>query len=114
SSGGYRDVADEGAHPSDLQVNEDNNTFQGVCSSGCTGGSTSLVVNATVKGGTQGEGRFLIDKNPAKTISSGQLVSGGWTVQALANFTGTNFPVSVFMQTAAAATSQPKNIAPGT
>jgi len=114
SSGGYRDIADEGAHPFDLQVSEDNNTFQGTCSSGCTSGSTSLFVNATVKGGTQGEGRFLIDKNPAKTISSGQLVSVGWTVQALANFTGTNFPVSVFMQTAAAATSQPKDIAPGT
>lgn len=114
SEGGYRDVADEGAHPFDLQVAEDNNTFQGTCSSGCTTGSTSLFVIATVKGGSQGEGRFLIDKNPAKTISSGQLVSGGWTVLALANFTGTSFPVSVFMQTAAAATSQPKNIAPGT
>ena len=113
SSGGYRDIADEGAHPFDLQVSEDNNTFQGTCSTGCTTGSTSLSVIATVKGGTQGEGRFLIDKNPANTISSGQLVSGGWTVLALANFTGTNFPVSVFMQTAAAATSQPKNIAPG-
>ena len=114
SSGGYRDIADEGAHPFDLQVTEDNNTFQGTCSTGCTTGSTSVSVIATVKAGTQGEGRFLIDKNPADTISTGQLVSGGWTVLALANFTGTNFPVSVFMQTAAAATSQPKNIAPGT
>ena len=114
SSGGYRDEADEGAHPFDLQVSEDNNTFQGTCSGGCTTGSTSLFVISTVNGGTQGEGRFLIDKNPAKTISNGQLVSGGWTVLALANFTGTNFPVSVFMQTAVAATSQPKNIAPGT
>ena len=114
SSGGYRDVADEGAHPFDLQVSEDNNTFQGTCSSGCTTGSTSLFVIATVKSGTQGEGRFLIDKNLAKTISGGQLVAGGWNVLPLANFTGTNFPVSVFMQTAAAATSQPTNIAPGT
>lgn len=114
SSGGYRDVADEGAHPFDLQVSEDWNTFQGVCSTGCTTGSTSLLVNATADGGTQGEGRFLIDKNPAKTISNGQLVSGGWNVMMTANFTGTNFPVSVFMQTAAAATSQPKNLAPGT
>ncbi len=114
SSGGYRDEADEGAHPFDLQVSEDNNAFQGTCSSGCTTGSTSLFVIATVKGGTQGEGRFLIDKNPAKTISSGQLVSGGGAVMAAANFTGTSFPVSVFMETAAAATSQPKNLAPGT
>jgi trimeric autotransporter adhesin len=113
SSGGYRDEADEGAHPFDLQVSEDNDAFQGTCSSGCTTGSTSLFVVATVRGGTQGEGRFLIDKNPAKTINSGQLVSGGVNVLPLANFTGTNFPVSVFMQTAVAATSQPKNIAPG-
>ncbi len=114
SSGGYRDMADEGTHPFDLQVTEDYRAFQGTCSSGCTTGSTSLFVIATLEGGSQGEGRFLIDKNPAKTISTGQLVSGGWTVLALANFTGTNFPVSVFMQTAAAATSQSKNIAPGT
>ena len=114
SSGGYRDMADEGAHPFDLQVSEDYRVFQGTCTSGCTTGSTSVLVNATSGGGTQGEGRFLIDKNPAKTISSGQLVSGGWTILALANFTGTNFPVSVFLQAAAAATSQPKNLAPGT
>ena len=114
SSGGYRDEADEGAHPFDLQVSEDFNTFQGTCSSGCTTGSTSLFVIAASDGGTQGEGRFLIDKNPAKTISSGQLVSGGGNVLPLANFTGTSFPVSVFMQTAVAATSQPKNLAPGT
>ncbi len=114
SEGGYRDIADEGAHPFDLQVREDSQTFQGTCASGCTAGSTSLFVNATSAGGSQGEGRFLIDKNPAKTIGGGQLVSGGWTILAMASFTGTNFPVSVFMQTAAAATSQAKNIAPGT
>jgi trimeric autotransporter adhesin len=114
SSGGYRDIADEGAHPFDLQVSEDNNAFQGTCSGGCTTGSTSLFVIATVKSGTQGEGRFLIDKSPSKTISTGQLASGGFTLTAVAGFTGTNFPVSVFMQTAAAATSQPKVLAPGT
>src|ERR1700761_7467711 len=114
SSGGYRDVADEGAHPFDLQVSEDNSAFQGTCSSGCTTGSTSLFVIATADGGTQGEGRFLIDKNPAKTINTGQIVSGGATILTIANFAGTNFPVSVFFQTAAAATSQPKNLAPGT
>lgn len=114
SAGGYRDVADEGAHPFDLQVVEDNNVFQGTCSGGCTSGSTSVFVVATVKSGTQGEGRFLIDKNPAETISSGQVVSRGFALLAIAGFTGTNFPVSVFMQTAATATSQPKNLAPGT
>jgi hypothetical protein len=114
SEGGYRDIADEGAHPFDMQVTEDWRTFQGTCSSGCTTGSTSMFVNATTEGGSQGEGRFLIDKNPAKTISTGQLVSGGVSVLSLANFTGTSFPVSAFLQTAAAATSQPKILAPGT
>lgn len=114
SSGGYRDQADEGAHPFDLQVLEDWRVFQGTCASGCSTGSTSLSVSATSAGGTQGEGRFLIDKNPAKTITTGQIISGGWTVAALASFSGTNFPLSVFLQTAAAATSQPKVFAPGT
>jgi hypothetical protein len=72
------------------------------------------MVNATFGGGTQGEGRYLIDKNPAKTITTGQLVSAGANVFTTANFTGTNFPVSVFLQLTAAATSQAKDIAPGT
>ncbi len=114
SSGGYRDMADEGAHPFDLQVNEDWRVFQGTCSTGCATGSTQVSVNATIGGGTEGEGRFLIDKNPANTISTGQLVGGGANVFSEGNFTGTNFALSVFLQTAAAATSQPKNIAPGT
>jgi hypothetical protein len=114
NSGGYRDIADEGAHPFDLQVAEDWHSFQGTCASGCTTGSTSVMVTATFGGGTQGDGRYLIDKNPAKTITAGQLVSAGGNVFPIANFTGTSFPVSVFLQTTAAATSQPKDIAPGT
>lgn len=114
SSGGYRDIADEGAHPFDLQVTEDWRVFQGTCVGGCASGSTSLMVNATGGGGTQGDGRFLIDKNPAKTISTGSIVSAGGDVLQIVNFSGTNFPVSVFLQTTAAATSQPKNLAPGT
>jgi hypothetical protein len=114
SSGGYRDMADEGAHPFDLQVMEDYRVFQGTCSSGCTTGSTQVSVNATAGGGTQGEGRFLMDKNPAKTISTGQIVGGGAGVFSEGNFTGTSFPLSVFLQTAAAAMSQAKVIAPGT
>jgi trimeric autotransporter adhesin len=113
-SGGYRDEADEGAHPFDLDVTEDLNVFQGTCASGCTTGSTSLLVNSTAGGGTQGEGRYLIDKNPAKTVSTGQIVSSGGSFMAIVAFTGTNFPPSVFLETAAAATSQPTNIAPGT
>lgn len=114
SSGGYRDVADEGAHPFDLQIMEDYRVFQGTCASGCTTGSTSVMVNATNAGGTQGDGRFLIDKNPAKDLTGGSLLGGWRDLFAGAFFTGTSFPQSVFLETAAAATSQPKNLAPGT
>jgi hypothetical protein len=114
SSGGYRDMADEGAHPFDLQVGEDFHIFQGTCSTGCTTGSTSLTVNATSGPGTQGDGRFLIDKNPAQILTTGAITTSGRTLFGIAGFSGTNFPVSVFLQTAAAATSQPRNLAPGT
>lgn len=115
NSGGYRDWADEGAHPFDLDVTEDVRVFQGTCAAGCTTGSTSVFVNATSSGATQGEGRFLIDKNPAKTISAGQIVANsGDTMAAIVNFSGTNFPASQLFVTAGAALSQPANIAPGT
>src|SRR5581483_8209019 len=45
NSGGYRDWADEGAHPFDLDVTEDVRVFQGTCTTGCTTGATSLFVN---------------------------------------------------------------------
>jgi hypothetical protein len=89
SSGGYRDNSDEGTHPYDLQVSEDSRVFEG-------------------------DGRFLIDLNPAKTISTGYVSAGGKTVEAYASFTGTSFPLSVFLETSQAATSQPANLAPGT
>jgi trimeric autotransporter adhesin len=114
SYGGYRDMADEGTHPFDLQVNEGGSVFQGTCSSGCTAGSTSLMVNATSGPGTQGEGRFLIDKNPANVLTTGSIVGSSRDLFGLVEFSGTNFPVSVFLKTAAAATSQAHNIAPGT
>jgi hypothetical protein len=118
SSGGYRDVADEGTHPFDLFVSEDTAVFAGTCATGCATGATNLKVTATSAGGTQGDGRFLIDTNPAKVISSGTLIGGGRTTNgtnyATANFTGTSFPVSVFLSTAQAASSQAANLAPGT
>jgi trimeric autotransporter adhesin len=117
SSGGFRDEADEGAHPFDLQIQEDFNVFQGVCSAGCSPGSTVVMVGSVLAGGTQGEGRFLIDKNPAKTISSGVLTGGTGQVNSGpgpgATFSGTNFPVSVFLATAATIPSQANNAAPG-
>jgi hypothetical protein len=118
SDGGYRDVADEGSHPADLFISEDTVVFAGTCSTGCTTGSTSMKVNATVGGGSQGDGRFVIDTNPAKVITTGTLTGGGRTSNgtgyATANFTGTSFPVSTFLSTAQAVNSQATNIAPGT
>ena len=118
ASGGFRDEADEGAHPYDIQIREDSNVFQGTCSSGCTTGSPVVTVTATSAPGTQGEGRYLIDKNPAKVITTGSLIGGTGALSsapaAAATFSGTNFPVSVFLATAQSATSQATNIAPGT
>jgi len=114
SEGGYRDNADEGAHPFDLRVAEDNATFTGTCTTGCTTGSTSVAVTAITGNGTQGDGRFLIDKNPAKVIGTGALTGNGIGVFGVASFTGTSFPVSVFLTTTQAATSQATNMAPGT
>jgi len=115
ASGGFRDNADEGTHPFDLQVREDTNVFQGTCSSGCTPGSTSVKVATTYAPGTQGDGRFLIDKNPAKVLSAGVLTGvGAAGNHASAAFSGSGFPVSVFFQTAQTLSSQVNNIAPGT
>ena len=113
SSGGYRDNSDEGTHPYDLQVSEDSRVFEGVCAGGCTAGSTDLNLTVSTNAGTQGDGRFLIDLNPAKTISGGYISGGAKTIEAYASFTGTNFPVSALLATAQAATSQPGNLAPG-
>jgi len=118
SSGGFRDEADEGAHPMDLQVREDSAVFQGVCSLGCTPGSTVVTVAVSSAAGTQGEGRYLIDKNPAKVITTGVLTGGTGQISSgpgpIASFSGTNFPVSVFLATAQTIPSQANNIAPGT
>jgi hypothetical protein len=97
SSGGYRDEGDEGAHPFDLTISEDTRVFEGSCASGCTTGSTSLTVTPTASAGTQGDGRFLMDVNPAKVISTGNLVSGSKTILGIANFSGTSYPASVFL-----------------
>jgi hypothetical protein len=114
SEGGYRDAADEGTHPFDLTVTEDPATYGGTCASGCTTGSTVVTVTATADAGTQGDGRFLMDKNPADVIHTGVLIGGGTTFLGPANFSGTSFPVSVFLATAQSATSQAENVSPGT
>ena len=114
SSGGYRDAGDEGTHPFDLSVSEDVRVFEGSCAGGCSTGATSLTVTPTANAGTQGDGRFLMDVNPAKVLSAGSLVSGSKTIFGVASFSGTSFATSVFLSTAQAATSQPSNLAPGT
>jgi len=113
--GGFRDNADEGAHPFDLQIREDSRVFTGTCTSGCTAGSTSLQISPAANNGTQGDGRYLIDTNPAKVLTAGVLTGAGSAGQnASAAFSGTSFPVSTFFQTAAPLRSQANNIAPGT
>jgi lysophospholipase L1-like esterase len=115
SSGGFRDEADEGAHPMDLQVVEDSIVFQGTCTSGCTTGSALLKLTPTTGPGTQGEGRYLIDMNPAKMLTSGVLIGGGTAVVSpTATFAGTAFPLSVFLSSAQPQLSQANSMAPGT
>jgi hypothetical protein len=115
SSGGFIELSDEGTHPFDLSVQEDSQVFSGVCSSGCTSGSQSVMVGSQINGKTQGEGRYLIDKNPAQEITSGHLTGGSNSgLYPAATFTGTTFPVSTFFATAALIPSQARNMAPGT
>ena len=121
SSGGFRDEADEGTHPMDLQITEDPRVFDGTCTSGCTTGSTAVTITPTSGAGTQGDGRFLLDMNPANIISTGSLLGGtpggagsSATPHATAAFTGTSFPLSTFFATGQAITSQTNDVAPGT
>ncbi len=117
ASGGFRDEADEGAHPFDLQIQEDTRVFQGTCAAGCTVGSNVVQIAVTSAGGTQGEGRYLINKNPAKDLSAGLLTGGAIAAPGspgpTANFSGTAFPVSVFLATAQIVRSQTNDVAPG-
>ncbi len=115
SSGGYRDNSDEGTHPFDLQIAEHTSVFRGTCTAGCSNGSTQLQITATADPGTQGEGRFLIDKSPSKLITAGTLTSAGsGGPHASALFSGTSFPLSTFFSLASAALPQTGNMAPGT
>ena len=115
TAGGFRDEADEGTHPFDIQIQEDSLVFQGTCSAGCSTGSTVVTVSALSGRGTQGDGRYLIDKNPAKVLSAGSLIGGGVDIpSATATFSGTSFPVSTFLSTTALIPSQSNNVAPGT
>jgi trimeric autotransporter adhesin len=114
ASGGFRDNADEGAHPFDLQIREDSRVFTGTCASGCTTGSTSVTITPATNPGTQGDGRFLIDTNPAKVLTSGSLTGTGTTgPNASAAFSGTSFPLSTFFRIAQSIPSQANDVAPG-
>lgn len=115
SMGGYRDNSDEGTHPFDIVIEEDHRVFQGLCSTGCAAGSQSLSAGSQASGGTQGDGRYLIDKNPAGVLSTGALTGGSnGTIHPTGTFTGTSFPVSTFFQTTSLIPSQTHNTAPGT
>ena len=117
ASGGFRDEADEGAHPMDLQIHEDTKVFAGTCGTGCVTGSTTVGVAVTAAAGTQGEGRYLLDVNPAKAITAGVLTGGARTANALigptATFSGTTFPKSIFLMTTQVAPGSANSMAPG-
>jgi hypothetical protein len=115
SAGGFRDEADEGTHPKDIQISEDTHVFDGTCATGCTTGSTALAITPTSGAGTQGDGRFLIDMNPARVLSTGTLIGGSLAApHATASFTGTSFPLTTFFSTGQVIPSQATDIAPGT
>jgi lysophospholipase L1-like esterase len=116
ASGGYRDDADEGTHPFDRTFTEDPRVFAGSCSQGCTTGSTTLTVAVTANPGTQGEGRYLLNANPAKAITTGTILGPGGpnTRHPVAIFSGTAFPVSTFLESAQTIPTQSNNIEPGT
>jgi hypothetical protein len=116
TSGGFRDNADEGAHPFDLVYLEDSRVFEGTCQSGCTPGSTEVQLTPTANGGTQGEGRYLIDLNPAHVVTTGTITGGSSLPgrQPLVTFSGTSFPVSTLLETAQTITTQVNVIQPGT
>lgn len=103
TSGGDRDSSDEGAKTADLILAESPSVPTGICGGGCTTGSTQISLSNMTDAAELGEGRFLIDTNPTKVISSastGGYISGG-TANApypfsSVTFTGTNFPLSTF------------------
>ena len=116
ASGGFRDDADEGSHPFDRVFTEDARVFSGTCASGCSSGSTLVQIAATANNGTQGEGRYLVNTNPAKAITGGTLIGAGagGGRQPSAMFSGTSFPVSIFLETAQTIPTQTNSINPGT
>ena len=115
SAGGFRDDADEGTHAYDIDIFEDPAVFSGTCTTGCATGATTLTVGNLSNGGTQGEGRFLIDTNPAKVITTGTVIGGSLSGRhPVANFAASNFAVSTFLETAQSIPSQTGDVAPGT
>ena len=115
NSGGVRDDGDEGSHPYDIQIMEDPSVFTGTCATGCTTGSTQLTTIVSAGGGTQGDGRYLINTAVSKTITAGLIIGqGSHPLHSSVRFSGTSFAVSTFFTTASPAVSQSNNIAPGT
>ncbi|HEY0201395.1 MAG TPA: hypothetical protein VGC24_06855, partial [Burkholderiaceae bacterium] len=80
----------------------------------CTTGSTQVQIAATSNGGTQGDGRYLIDKAPGKVLTAGTLTNGTGGPHGTAVFTGTSFPVSTLFTLAASVLPQSNVMAPGT
>jgi hypothetical protein len=75
--GGWTAYGDEGTFVYGGQTAEDNFTFTGTCSTGCTPGSTQIKANAVTASGTQGVGRYLIDTTKAPTTGTISNIANG-------------------------------------
>ena len=76
ASGGFRDDADEGAHPFDRSFTEDTRVFTGSCGSGCTTGSTVVQVAGIANAGDAGRRTLPVEQESRQGADGGR--AGGW------------------------------------
>lgn len=96
--GGFNAQADEGCEAQDNQVYMGNAAFEGTVTGSPTPGATSLIVNSTQAGNTQGAGRFLIRLN-AGVITLGTISAVNSPAGTLTAVTGagTAWPISTMI-----------------
>lgn len=96
--GGFNAQADEGCEAQDNQVYMGNAAYQGTLTGSPAPGATTVTVNPTQAGNTQGAGRFLIRLN-AGTITAGSISGVNTAAGVLTTVTGTGtaWPVSTMI-----------------
>ncbi len=107
--GGMSTQGEEGAEAADLWLMQGNTAYQATCTSGCTTGSTSLTLTPTAGSGTQAAGRYLIDANPADTITAGTIsaITNNAGAPVTMTGSGTSWPVSTVNTTSTQAVTAP-------